>query len=88
MNNQKNENIAKACSPSICEDTREKLEEISKFNVECEAKEVLANESIIEIKEDLRKSGKENKRNFIITLIISILTLLVATATFIFSFIK
>ena len=87
LENKNSEKIVSFSQP-IYEDRSKELDEIVKYNTECEAKETLANESIIKIKDDLIKSIIENKRNFIITLIISILTLLVAIASLIVTLIK
>lgn len=67
----------------VYEDHSAELEELMNYDAEVKAEERIANQSIIEIAKDLANSKRTNTRNYIITLIISSLTLLVAIASLI-----
>lgn len=89
MNNNKDNKIAINYSAQpIYEDRSKELEEIANFQIESEARKELANESIIEIKNDIKLSKEESKKNFVITLIISIIAIIISFGSFIVSLIK
>ena len=66
----------------------DEIEEMLMFTAEKEAKKLLADDAIIEMKKQNEHAEATNKNRFILSIVISVLTLLVAISSMIITVLK